>query len=194
MDAHGIEILDRTNDDAVVVLVSNDLHLKLFPTNKRFIDKQLIGWRQFETALTNGLELHTVVSNTTAGATHGKGRANDAGKTDLFENTKRFLQRMSNLGARRFQPDLLHRDIELFAVLSFIDGLLCSANHLDTVLRQYAFGVEFQGAVQRCLTAHGRKQGTWPLFFDNFGDRLPFNGLDISRIGHGRVRHDGGGV
>ena len=91
VDAHGIEILNRTNDDAVVVLVSNDLHLKLFPTNERFIDKQLIGWRQFETALTNGLELHSVVSNTAAGATHGKGRANDARETDLLENTKRFL-------------------------------------------------------------------------------------------------------
>ena len=101
---------------------------------------------------------------------------------------------MSNLSARRFQSDLLHRNIELFAVFGFIDGLLCRTNHLDTVLSQYAFGVEFQGAVQRCLTAHGRKQGTWPLFFDNFGDRLPLHRLDISRIGHGRVRHDGGGV
>ncbi len=91
MDAHGIEILDRTDDDAVVILVSNNLHLKLFPTNERFIDKQLIGWRQFEAALTNSLELHSVVSNTAAGATHGKGRANDARETDLLENTKRFL-------------------------------------------------------------------------------------------------------
>ena len=72
VDTHGIEILDRTDDDAVVVLVSNDLHLKLFPTNKRFVDEQLIGWRQFKTTLTNGLELHSVVSNTPAGATHRK--------------------------------------------------------------------------------------------------------------------------
>ena len=49
---------------------------------------------------------------------------------------------MSNLGTRRFQSDLLHRDIKLFTVLGFIDGLLCRSNHLDTVLSEYAFGIE----------------------------------------------------
>ena len=98
---------------------------------------------------------------------------------------------MRNLSARRLQSDLLHRDIELFAVFGFIDGLLCRTNHLDTVLCQYAFGVEFQRAVQCRLTTHGRKQGTRPLFFDNFGNGLPFHRLDVSRIGHSRVSHDG---
>ena len=101
---------------------------------------------------------------------------------------------MGNLGARGFQADFLHRDIELFAVFGFIDGLLCSTNHLDTVLGKYALGVEFQRAVQRCLTTHGREQGTRPLLLDNFGNGLPFHGLDVSRIGHSGVGHDGGGI
>ncbi len=41
--AHRIQVFDRADDDAVVVLVANDFHLVLFPAQERLFDQQLIG-------------------------------------------------------------------------------------------------------------------------------------------------------
>ena len=41
MHAHRIEVLDRADDDAIVVLVAHHLHLELFPAEHRFLDQHL---------------------------------------------------------------------------------------------------------------------------------------------------------
>jgi hypothetical protein len=37
--AHRVEVLDRADDDAVVLLVAHDLHLELFPAEQRLLDQ-----------------------------------------------------------------------------------------------------------------------------------------------------------
>ncbi|MBA7468683.1 hypothetical protein ES707_03935 [subsurface metagenome] len=49
--AHRIEVLDRADDDAVVLFVADDLHLVLFPAEHGFLDQHLIGRRGIQTAL-----------------------------------------------------------------------------------------------------------------------------------------------
>src|SRR5690606_2921713 len=51
MHAHGIEVLDRADDDAVVLLVADHLHLVFLPADQRFVDQQLLGRRQVQTAV-----------------------------------------------------------------------------------------------------------------------------------------------
>ena len=70
MDAHRVEVFNRADNDAVIVLISNDLHLEFFPANQRFIDKQFVSGRQLETALTNRLKLDPVVSNPATRTAH----------------------------------------------------------------------------------------------------------------------------
>ena len=43
MHAHRIDVLDRADDDAVVMLVAHDLHLILFPSQQRFFDQHFCG-------------------------------------------------------------------------------------------------------------------------------------------------------
>ena len=50
---------------------------------------------------------------------------------------------------------------------------------------------KIEGAVQRRLPAHGRQQRIGPFLSDNIGDRTPLYRLDIGRIGHRRVGHNG---
>ena len=40
--AHRVEVLDRADDDAVVLPVAHDLHLEFFPAEQRFLDQQLV--------------------------------------------------------------------------------------------------------------------------------------------------------
>src|SRR6202008_3055613 len=43
--AHRIEILDRADDDAIVLLVAHHLHLELFPPEDAFLDQDFVGGR-----------------------------------------------------------------------------------------------------------------------------------------------------
>ncbi len=43
VDAHGVEVLDGADDDAVVVAIAHHLHLVLFPADQRLVDEQLFG-------------------------------------------------------------------------------------------------------------------------------------------------------
>ena len=48
MHAHRIDVLDRADDDAIVVLVAHHLHLELFPAEYRFLDQHFAGRRGVE--------------------------------------------------------------------------------------------------------------------------------------------------
>ena len=78
--AHGVQVFNRAHDDAVVRFVAHHFHLKLFPTQQRLFDQQLIGGRGLQAALANGFKLFGVVGNATAGAAQGEAGADDSGK------------------------------------------------------------------------------------------------------------------
>ena len=89
MHAHGVDVLDRTDDDAVVVLVANDLHFELFPAEHQFFDQHLGRGRRVETALDYLHELGLVEGDTAAGAGKREGRANDRRQSDVFQCLER---------------------------------------------------------------------------------------------------------
>src|SRR5690606_34684732 len=91
MHAHRVEVFDGADDDAVVVLIADNLHLVLFPTDQRFVDQQLVGWRQVQTPGADFFKLFPVVGNAATGAAHGERGANDARETDLLEHLEGFF-------------------------------------------------------------------------------------------------------
>ncbi|CSB81175.1 Uncharacterised protein [Vibrio cholerae] len=48
-----------------------------------------------------------------------------------------------------------------------------------------------QRTVQRSLAAHGGQNRIWALFFDDLTHHFPMDWLDVSRISHFWVSHDG---
>ena len=50
MHAHGIEILDRTDDDDVVLPVADHFEFVLFPAQERLFDQAVAGRREEECA------------------------------------------------------------------------------------------------------------------------------------------------
>ena len=62
VNAHRVEVLDRADDDAIVVLVAHHLHLELFPTDHRFFQQHLVNGREVQSALHQAVELVAVVA------------------------------------------------------------------------------------------------------------------------------------
>ena len=96
VNAHGVEVFDRADDDAVVVLVAHHLHLILFPANQRLIDQQLVGGREIEAAFADLFKLFTVVGDAAAGAAHGERGTNNAREADIFSHGQRFFHGMGD--------------------------------------------------------------------------------------------------
>ena len=70
MHTHRVEVFNGADDDAVVIFVSDNLHLVFFPANQRLINEQLAGWRELEAAKTDFLELIAVIGDAATRAAH----------------------------------------------------------------------------------------------------------------------------
>ena len=191
---HGVEVFDGADDDAVIVTIPHHFHLVLFPADQGFIDQQFLGRREIQTTFADFDELFRVVGDTTARTTHGEGGADDTGESNLLLNFPGFVHVMGDTGTRTLQTDAAHGNIETTAVFGLVDGIGGSTDHLYAELGQHAVFFQLQGAVQRSLTTHGRQYRIRALFLDDFANHFPGNWLDIGRIGHLRVGHDGGRV
>ena len=249
MDAHRIDVLDGADDDAVVVLITNDLHLVFLPTEDALLDQDLVCRRSVDAALHDVEEFFPVVGDAAAGAAHGEGGADDGRQADFGQRDQRLSDGMlavalapvglacvplllecgeggrasglvgggldpGDLGEvlfaihllgggcvgdgrfRRFQADLGHRVAKQLPILGLVDGLGRCADHLDVEFFEYAQLLEREGAVQGRLAAHGRQQGEAAgkdvtLLLDDLGNDLRRDRLDIGRIRHVRVGHDG---
>ena len=192
--AHGVQVFNGTHDDAVVRFVAHHLHLKLFPTQQRLFDQQLIGRRGLQAALANGFKLFSVVGNAPAGAAQGEAGADDGGKAHRLLHHPSLVHRMGNARARRTQTDFGHRIFELEPVFGFVDGLWAGPNQLNLVFVEHPVAPQVKRTVEGCLAAHGWQDGVGALFGDDFFHRLPGDGLDVGHIGCGRVGHDRGRV
>ena len=189
--AHRVEVLDGADDDAVVVLVTNDLHLVFLPAQQRFVDQQLAGRRQLEAAMADLFEFFTVVRHAAAGTAHGEAGTDDGREAQLGLDFPGFFHGVRDLGLRARQTDLLHRLVEAITVFGLVDGVGVGADHLDTVLLEHAFALQRQRTVQCGLAAHGRQDGVRAFLLDDARHGFPGDRLDVGRIGHHRVGHDG---
>ena len=101
---------------------------------------------------------------------------------------------MGGAAARAFEAELVHRIAELLTVFGLVDDLSIGPDHLDAIFGQGAVSFERQSAVQRGLAAHGGQKRVWAFLFDDLGDDLRGDRLDIGRVGHVGIGHDRGGI
>ena len=194
MHAHRIKVLDRTDDDAVVLLVADNLHLELFPADQRFLDQQLMRRRSFQAALADFDELFLVVGDAAAGTAHGEGRADDHREAQPCLYLLRFFHAVCHGRLGRPEANLGHRVLELFAILSLVNRLLAGTDHFDTKLLENSVMCQIQRTVERGLSTHRRQQRIGAFLLDDPFDHLPVDRLDIGHVSHVRIGHDRGGV
>ena len=199
MHAHRVDILNRTDDDAVVRFVAHNLHLIFFPAQHAFLDQHLAGGRGVDAAFDNLDIFGFIIGYAAPRAAHGKAGADNGRQADVIQHIQRLRQRSDLVGTGCREADFGHGLAETLAVFGFVNGIGAGADHLDVEFVQYTHFFEREGAVQCGLAAHGgqkRKAAGHGIafFFDDFGDNVWRDGLDIGAVGHIRVGHDGGRI
>ncbi|MPM54301.1 hypothetical protein SDC9_101079 [bioreactor metagenome] len=61
MDSHGVDVLDRADNDRVVILVTHHLHLKLLPPDQGLFDQGLVGGACLQGVLKQQGELFFII-------------------------------------------------------------------------------------------------------------------------------------
>ena len=84
--AHRIEILDGTDDDAVVHPVAHDFHLEFLPADQRFFDQHFAHWRKIQAARSDLIKFFAVVSDPAASTAQSERRTNDQRKCSDLGN------------------------------------------------------------------------------------------------------------
>ena len=198
--AHGIEVLDRADDDDVVFRVTHYLEFVLFPTQNRFFDESLVHGREIESAGEDFEHLFAVIRDTAARAAQREARAHNHGEADLAREFQAILQIVHQQRLRHVEADLLHGVFEEEAVFGFLDGLDAGADQLDVVLFQNAAVGKFDGEVERGLAADGGQHGEacagrhFALDADDLFEILAGEWLDVGAVGDFGIGHDRGWI
>ena len=147
MDAHRIKIFDGANDDAIVVLVADDFHLKLFPAQHGFFYQHRMYGRCGQAAFHQFLEFILIIGNAAAGAAHGKRRADDGRQFHHVQGDHGFFHGTDLLTARAFQPDFVHCIAEPKAVFRLVDDIGIGPDHLHIQQIQNAAPLQLQRTI-----------------------------------------------
>ncbi len=194
MHAHRVEILDRADNDAVVVLVTNDLHLELFPADHRLLEQNLGSGRHFEAVRDDALEFLAVVGDAAARTAERERRPDNGREPDVLLLLERFFERMRDERTRALEADFGHCLAKQVTILGHVDRLAFRRDHLDVKLLENALAREVERAIQAGLPAHGGQQRIRTLLLDDARQRGPVNRLDVDRVRHLGIRHDRGRV
>ena len=151
--AHGVDVLDAADDDAVVFLIADDFELELFPADHALVYLHLGDHAGGESARNDVAEFFEVVSDAAARTAQRKGGPNDGGQADLLQELFSIGQRVDGLGLGKLETDLLADVLEDLAVFGAVDDLAIRADHLDAELFERAVIPEAACAVEGGLSA-----------------------------------------
>ena len=192
--AHGVHVLDGADDDAVVILVTHDFHLELFPAQHALLDHDFGHGTGGKAVTGHFFQVGHVVGDAAAGAAQGEGRADDEREGQHVAQGAHFIHVVGNAAGRHLEADALHGLPEQFAAFGLFDDFGTRTDELHAALRQNAALGQTKSGVERRLSAKGGQQGIGAFLADDGRQGLLLDGLDIGGVGHVGVGHDGGRV
>ena len=186
--AHGVEVLDGADDDAVVGQVAHHLQLEFLPPQHALLDQHLVHRRKRQAALQNLDQLLLVVGDAAARAAQREAGPQNARVADARGELHAALDAVDELRLRRLEADLAHGVLEQQPVFGLLDGVDLGADQLHAVLLQHARLGQLHREVQAGLAAHGREQRVGPLAADDLFEIGDGQRLDVGPVGQVRDR------
>ncbi len=191
VDAHGVEVLDRADDDDVVRPIAHHLELVLLPPEDAPLDQALVARRLLKRPLHQRFEFLLGEGDAPPGASEGEAGADDRRNPGLPDDLPSLFEGAHVARDRQGEADLPHRLPELVTVLGLHDRIELGADQRHAEAIEYAGLRELDGEVETRLAADRREQGVGPLGLDDLPDRVDRHRLDVGAIRGFRIGHDG---
>jgi len=206
VDAHRVDVLHVADDDTGVAGVPHHLVLQFDPARDGLRDQHLGVPGEPQPLPHAAHQLLEVVDDAGAAAAERVRRAGDDRQSP--DRLHRVVDALAQRGLvhvrhrlvvaerdgrrrRHRLPEVFHALAEQVAVLGRVDGVQRRPHHVHVVLVEDALLGELRRDVQPGLSAEPGDDAVRVLLFDDLGDGVGLDGLDVHRVGHLRVRHDG---
>lgn len=98
MNAHRVDVFDKTDGDLVALRIADDLQLQLFPAERALFDQHLADQTGREAAGDDFTQFFDVVDDAAAGAAHRVGRAQHHRITQLRRDLLGLFDRIAGFG------------------------------------------------------------------------------------------------
>src|SRR4051794_5044681 len=134
MDAHWVHVLDRADDDHVVVEVAHDFEFELFPAGYAAFYENAADGAGVEAIGYGAAKVFWAVGGGAALATEGEAGADYEGEADLAGKLQGFLGAVDDAALRYPEADTFHRLAEELSVLGLANRGDRSSEQLDAVL------------------------------------------------------------
>ncbi len=194
MDAHGVEVFDAADDDAVIRAVPHDLEFVFFPARDGSFDEDLGDRAGGQTSGSHVDKIVGVGGHAGSGPAQDVRGANDERVADAVAHLERFVERVGKTGFGHGEADLGHGPLEALAVLGGGNRLGGRADHLHTKTLKGSPLVERHGQIEGGLPPEGRQYRIGSLARHNGLQHLDSQRFDIGAVGERRVGHDRGRV
>ena len=182
MDTEWVEVLHVADCDAVVVAVAHHLVLYLLPALETLLDEHLR--RERERLLSELYEFLFVVSETRTESAESVSSADDNRVTEFGSRLACLLHVLASLALDSLNADLVELLNEEFTVFGVDDSLHRRTEHTHVVLVEDAIAVEFNTAVERCLSTEREEDAVRTLLLDYFLYEVRLYGKEIYLVGN----------
>ena len=189
MYAHRVEILYRSYDYNVVVLIAQKLQFILFPAHQRLVYQHLVYRRSLEPPLQQVFEFFPVVHQRSPRTAERERRTYAQRETELLRYLLALEVRTCDTARGRTYAYLVHQLTELFAVLCYVYRIYIDSYQFYPVFFPNALFLRLDSQVERSLSAHCRQYSVYLVLleylFDGFhGQRQQVNVVRRYRVGH----------
>jgi hypothetical protein len=192
--AHRVDVLDRADDDDVVLAVAHQLELELLPAQDRLLQEHLGDRAGVQPEAGDPAQLPGVAGDARAGAAEGERGPDDHREAELGGRRLALRQGVADPALRRLGADVGDDLLELAAVLAGPDGVDAGPDELHVVPGQRPGLVQADGRVQGGLAAQGGQDRVGALLGDDLLQDVLGDGLDVGGVGELGVGHDRRGV
>ena len=134
MHAHGINIFNAADDNDVVPVVSHYFEFKLFPTEDRLFQQDLMCGAVSQTCSSNKFKFLLIKGDTRTQSTHCERGPNHYGVVKFHGGGKTFLHGMTYTRAGRLSSNFLNDSLENLTILASFDGINIGSDKSNSIL------------------------------------------------------------
>ena len=134
MNADRVDILDEAYCDYVVLSISYNFELELFPTADGLFYEYLVDHGSCKASLNDSLKLIDVINEAAACAAHCVSRSDNYRVAEIICDLDSFLNRVCFVGSGHLDSKGCHCLLELDSVFASLDSINLDTDNLNAVL------------------------------------------------------------
>ncbi len=191
MGPHGIDVLNETDGDYLVLGIADYFQLQFFPAQDRLFHQDLPDPAGGNPPAGNSPQFLGVIDEAAAGPAKGISGADYHRVAQFRGDFFRFFHAVGGFAPGGLDPEPVHGFLKSDPVFSPLDGIGLHTEDLHPVLGEDPRLVQIGAEIKGGLAAQIRQEGIRPFFFYDLRDGFYVQRFNIGDVGHFRVGHDG---